>query len=347
MGGIGRTGSRRRDVRLALDDCHSILRPVQRSVKVAGRTMTNADRILAALGSGGPLTDADLRRVTGIEPHQQVNQICRRFEREGIIKREPGPDGRILNKLNGQPSGRTEHPRPTPIDGPAAGVQAGFVADAGRPLPTDGSLFVLPCSGMKAPEGVAGVGDRHSIADLLPGDLAERFVAARHRSARVARLDESLLLPAWRRYDGTLYKRAQDALRSAVSAHGPVIVISGCYGLLLADELIGTYEKRFLLRDWPGGLLEACLLEATRRLGANRVLAFCARSTDYAEPVRRTRDVNPVSCPELGDAPFPDQSEPRERQRCRFNFPRNPYGGPAAPARASPGVSRAPRSVEQ
>ena len=58
-------------------------------------------------------------------------------------------------------------------------------------------------------------------------------------------------------------------------------------------------------------------------------------------------DVNPVSCPELGDAPFPGQSEPRERQRCRFNFPRNPYGGPAAPARASPGVSRAPRSVEQ
>jgi hypothetical protein len=52
--------------------------------------MTNAEKILADLRTGGPLTDEALRKRTGVEPHQQVNQICRRLEAQGLIHGDLG-----------------------------------------------------------------------------------------------------------------------------------------------------------------------------------------------------------------------------------------------------------------
>ena len=63
-----------------------------------GRTMANKDRILELLrGSDRPLTDSEIGRRTGIQPHQQVNQICRALAAAGHIDRTKGPEGYLVN----------------------------------------------------------------------------------------------------------------------------------------------------------------------------------------------------------------------------------------------------------
>ena len=65
-----------------------------------GMIVTNRDRVLALLRSTGVgLTDAEIRRRTGIEPHQQVNQICRSLAEASIVKREKGAEGHLVNRL--------------------------------------------------------------------------------------------------------------------------------------------------------------------------------------------------------------------------------------------------------
>jgi hypothetical protein len=67
-----------------------------------------------------------------------------------------------------------------------------------------------------------------------------------------------------------------------------MLIVSGGYGLVLADESIGRYNRRFSLRDWPPQLLEECLAAASEALRVQKVVAFCARTTEYAELIRRT-----------------------------------------------------------
>jgi hypothetical protein len=113
------------------------------------------------------------------------------------------------------------------------------------------------------------------------------LVRARRRALAAARADESRLLPAWHRYTGTFYEHAGAALAEAV-AGGNVIIVSGAYGLLHADEPIGFYGKPFKLKDWPRGLLERLLVDHVSTSGANAVVAFASASTDYAGLLRRT-----------------------------------------------------------
>jgi hypothetical protein len=49
--------------------------------------------------SSRPLDDDQLSVRTGIQPRQQVNQICRTLERLGQTRRYLGPDGKIVNEL--------------------------------------------------------------------------------------------------------------------------------------------------------------------------------------------------------------------------------------------------------
>lgn len=58
---------------------------------------TNRDRFLALIFAEPGLTDSDIRRRTGIEPHQQANQICRSFAAAGLVRRIAGPKGQIVN----------------------------------------------------------------------------------------------------------------------------------------------------------------------------------------------------------------------------------------------------------
>lgn len=109
--------------------------------------------------------------------------------------------------------------------------------------------------------------------------------------AKHAQLDERRLMPAWRRYDGSLHKAAQRVLsqisQGAQASH--LVIVSGGYGLLLANEPIGTYDARFKARDWPRGLLEEALVEYARSLRVQKVRAIASYTTDYARLIREAQ----------------------------------------------------------
>jgi hypothetical protein len=258
--------------------------------------MTNADRIIAALRQHGPLTDSDLVRVTGIPSHQQVNQICRRLASEGLVHRSKGPDGRLANTLTGvgaPPANASRLPPPaSAASRPTRPTRFSRTATQNQvPIVRGRELLVIPCSGRKDVGGrkpkrrrpVAG----RSVTSLLRPELGSQLLAARSGLRGVARYDESRLLPAYQRYRGTLYEVAGRSIRKGVEAGEPVVILSGGYGLLLPDEPIGTYERPFRSSDWPRGLIEACLLDVATRVGAERIVGFCARSTGYAAVLRR------------------------------------------------------------
>jgi hypothetical protein len=115
----------------------------------------------------------------------------------------------------------------------------------------------------------------------------EALIQARRRVLTTAQADESRLLPAWRRYTGTFYDYAGDALAQA-AAVGNLLILSGGYGLLRADEPIGNYNRLFKLAEWPRGLLERLLVEHVRVTGTDAVVAFASTSSDYARLMRRT-----------------------------------------------------------
>jgi hypothetical protein len=119
----------------------------------------------------------------------------------------------------------------------------------------------------------------------LPIDCPRRAPAW----AGPAELDERRLMPAWHRFDGSHSKAAQSALsrmtQGARTSH--VVIVSGAYGLLLAEEPIGTYDARFNARDRPQGLLEEVLAEYACCLGVRAVRAFASSTTDCVRVIRR------------------------------------------------------------
>ncbi len=66
------------------------------------QTGSHRDRIIEAMRvSSRPLDDDQLADRTGISPRQSVNQICRELHGAGIVRRRPGPDGKIVNEWLG------------------------------------------------------------------------------------------------------------------------------------------------------------------------------------------------------------------------------------------------------
>jgi hypothetical protein len=94
------------------------------------------------------------------------------------------------------------------------------------------------------------------------------------------------VLPAWRRYTGTFYQHANPALADAVT-HGHVLIISGAYGILRAEELIGWYDRQLNLADWPRGVLESALIGEAHRSGLDTVVAFASATTGYSHLLHR------------------------------------------------------------
>ena len=149
------------------------------------------------------------------------------------------------------------------------------------------TLLVIPCSGDKAPGAVRTVGP--SVLHHLPSAIAEKLSAARLRVAPVAQVDERSTLPAWQRYSGRLYSVAPSALRDAISAGVHMLIISGGYGLVLATEPIGDYDRQFRPGDWPGGLVSRCLAAYAEHIDLASVFVIAGRSTSYAAVVRGVR----------------------------------------------------------
>ena len=60
-----------------------------------------AERILEAIRYV-PLNDDELAQRLGVSPRQSINQAARMLEVRGLIRRTPGPDGKLVNVL-GEP----------------------------------------------------------------------------------------------------------------------------------------------------------------------------------------------------------------------------------------------------
>lgn len=84
------------------------------------------ERIIEAIRiSSRPLDDDQLADRTGIS-RQSVNQICRELERAEMVRRRPGPDGKIVNEWLGNRDRQPGSVQRTP----GAGVSSAIVTEA-------------------------------------------------------------------------------------------------------------------------------------------------------------------------------------------------------------------------
>lgn len=139
-------------------------------------------------------------------------------------------------------------------------------------------LVVIPCSKSKRRGGVPG---QPTGADPEL-ESARRAVLGRSDSAA----DESWVMPAWRRYSGRLYGAAGSAIET-LALEDRLLILSGGYGVLSGQDMIGDYDRRMKASDWPRGVLERALSHAAAASGRDIVI-FAAATTDYAHVVRRT-----------------------------------------------------------
>ena len=101
--------------------------------------MPHRDIVLEAIRSAPDgLTDAEIVERTGIRPHQQVNQICRRLADAGAINRKLGTHGWLVNRLSS-------------ADGHVLGESGIEVTEA-----TDGYLVKIRASEKERAKGIVG-----------------------------------------------------------------------------------------------------------------------------------------------------------------------------------------------
>ncbi len=238
---------------------------------------THAARIMALLASSPGLNDDEIARELSIEPRQTVNQVCRRLAARGVLVRTTGGAGKIINTLVNASAMPERHPvqPPAPVRSPAQGT--GKVLTPER---FEKTLLVIPCSKAKVSGGAAAECGA-SIIDTLPPALATELQEARRNVAQRIRIDESALMPAWRRYDGSLYRTARDALGDLLREGMHIIILSGGYGAVLADEPIGDYNAALKPSWWPNRLLPRILLAYANTHGITSVRAFASVTSPY------------------------------------------------------------------
>jgi hypothetical protein len=270
----------------------------QRDVSIAEpriRAGGNTDLIIEALQRWPDLDDDELSRRSGVVPRQQVNIICRRLEQRGILTRFTGTYGKIVNRLAG--ALRSKHSR-TEVRTPRLTTQPIVERRTAsslsleltvRPVSAaEDTLVVIPCSGRKK-EGSEQSDERGTLLDELPDDLARRLVSARTAIADVALLDESTIMPAWRRYSGMLYQSGHLTLMAAKGANWfrRLLILSGGYGVVRAIDPIGTYDLALDEGRWPRGLLQELIEAYARKHRIQRVIALVSETTAYASILRK------------------------------------------------------------
>ena len=148
------------------------------------------------------------------------------------------------------------------------------------------TLLIIPCSDRKIrSDNVLETGPQ--ISHYLPAGLADQLDRARARVREGARVDERTLVPAWQRYDGHFYTAAREALSAVIRMGLHILIVSGGYGVLLADELIGDYSARFELTSWPEGLLEKVIARYARYHRLKHMRAFLSASSDDRKLMER------------------------------------------------------------
>jgi len=90
---------------------------------------TNRDKVLHLIRTSAEALDDDqISRQTGITPRQSVNIVCRALVQDGLIRRVPGPGGKIVNQWLG--------------DGTADTALAGVAGQAARHV-TEGEVQTI------------------------------------------------------------------------------------------------------------------------------------------------------------------------------------------------------------
>ena len=182
----------------------------------------------------------------------------------------------------GRRSGLLRRSEPVPTDergqpkvSPATGEEVQLL----RGLDPRECLVVLPCSSRKQPGG----SQPEDRAAYWPDGLLD----ARREVLAKAAVAQGRVMPAWQRYDGSLYEAASTVLPE-IAASGRLLILSGGYGLLEGSEPICTYNREMQPRDWPSGLIESLLCRQALAQGLH-VVAFAARTTGYRRMITNTQ----------------------------------------------------------
>jgi hypothetical protein len=120
---------------------------------------SHRERVATAIRiSSRPLNDDQVAMRTGISPRQTVNQICRDLERAGMVRRQPGPDGKIVNEWLGD-----QDREPGGILGPADATAQGTGAPADPVASANGAVLAGDSAEQRGAERV--------MLDLLGAQL--------------------------------------------------------------------------------------------------------------------------------------------------------------------------------
>jgi hypothetical protein len=83
--------------------------------------------------------------------------------------------------------------------------------------------------------------------------------------------------------------------RTPSSAGAYLLIVSGGYGVVLADEPIGYYNREYQPGDWPDSIVRRALAAYADRWALSSVVAIAGHSTQYAKAIRRVRSPGAVA----------------------------------------------------
>ena len=250
--------------------------------------MNNADKIINLIRESPGLNDDEISRLTGITPRQQVNQICRRLENIGVIRRTKGPLGKYVNILENTSDPILAKDKHVPIKlRTRSAKDTDETSSSICPNELENTLIIIPCSGRKN-KNCGAHKSNSSFKDALPGDLRSALSHVQLARRNKINLDDSELAPAWIRYGGYFYQSAGAALEVCVSKNLHIVILSGGYGAILANEMIGNYEARLKLTEWPPGLLQDSLQAYAKEQKLKYMRAFVSQNSDYRKVVQTT-----------------------------------------------------------
>ena len=151
-------------------------------------------------------------------------------------------------------------------------------------------LLIIPCSARKEPAArrLFARGEYRRVLDDLPE--TGRFLAEGRAGNDCSVRKNTPPLAALDYYSGSLYQvpgLKQKLAKAMRENRAEVLILSGGYGMVLADECIRDYEARMNAAYWTRYRLPEVLREFIARRGFRRVYAAAARTTDYATILRR------------------------------------------------------------
>ena len=92
------------------------------------RTATHRDRIVDFILKSPGRDDDEIASTLGISPRQSVNMICRKLSEEGLIRRQRGASGKLVNLPVASGSGSSAPP-PSPSIPARTGLAAGALSE--------------------------------------------------------------------------------------------------------------------------------------------------------------------------------------------------------------------------